>query len=137
MPISGVPISGGADLRSADLRGADLRGADLRSADLRGADLRGADLRGDDLGGADLRGADLGDKTNPISEIKQIGNIGSRGGFTIFFRCEKSIEINCGCFWGDIDEFTARVNEKPEEDKHRFEYLAAIDFIKKIWGQKE
>jgi hypothetical protein len=110
--------------------------ADLRGADLWGADLRGAVLTGAVLRGAVLTGAVLRDKENPISKIKQFGFFGSRDGFTIAFRCKKTIEINCGCFWGNLAKFETRVMDKPEGDIHRFEYLALIDFIKKIWEVK-
>jgi uncharacterized protein YjbI with pentapeptide repeats len=126
----------GAVLRGAVLMGADLRGAVLTGADLTGAVLMGAVLMGADLRGAVLTGAVLRDKENPISKIKQFAFFGSRDGFTIAFRCKKTIEINCGCFWGNLAKFETRVMDKPEGDIHRFEYLALIDFIKKIWEVK-
>ena len=127
----------GAFLRGASLRGASLGGASLDGAFLDGASLGGAFLRGASLGGAFLDGASLGgaflrDKENPIESIKQIGNIGSRGGFTIAFKCKKSIEINCGCFWGTIEEFEEAVKEKHAGTKYETEYMAAIEFFRKV-----
>jgi len=122
-------VKSGADLRGAYLGGADLRGAYLRGADLGGADLRGADLRDADLGDAYL-----GDKNNPILDIKQIGNIGSRGGFTIAFKCEKSIQIKCGCWFGTIDEFAERVKEAHGDTKYGDEYRAAIQFFRTVFA---
>ena len=84
------------------------------------------------LDGASLGGAFLRDKENPIESIKQIGNIGSRGGFTIAFKCKKSIEINCGCFWGTIEEFEEAVKEKHAGTKYETEYMAAIEFFRKV-----
>ena len=128
---------GGAFLRGASLDGAFLRGAFLGGAFLDGAFLDGASLDGAFLGGAFLDGASLGgaflrDKENPIESIKQIGNIGSRGGFTIAFKCKKSIEINCGCFWGTIEEFEEAVKEKHAGTKYETEYMAAIEFFRKV-----
>ena len=91
---------------------------------------------GADLYGADLSGADLSEKENDIKDIKQIGNIGSRGGFTVFFRCKKSIEINCGCFWGDVKKFKAAIKEKHGNNKYAIEYNSAISFVKKLWGNE-
>ena len=88
---------------------------------------------GADLRGADLRGADLGDTDNPIIEVKQIGNIGSRGGFTVAFKCAKSIEINCGCFWGKLEEFESRVKETHGDNKYGMEYRAAIRFFRQVF----
>jgi uncharacterized protein YjbI with pentapeptide repeats len=138
--LCGADLSGaylyGAYLCGADLSGAYLCGADLSGAYLCGADLYGADLAGADLSGAYLSGAYLYGKENTIKEIKQIGTIGSRGGFTIAFKCQKSIEINCGCFWGNIEEFTKQVKEKHSGTKHETEYMAMMSFIKKIWPNK-
>jgi len=136
--LEGADLEGadlrGADLRGADLRGAYLEGADLRGADLRGADLRGAYLEGADLRGADLRGAYLEDKDNSILDIKQIGNIGFRGDYTIGFKCENSIQIKCGCWFGTIDEFAERVEEVHGDSKYGNEYLAAIQFFKTVFA---
>ena len=107
-------------------------GAFLDGAFLGGAFLRGASLGGAFLDGASLGGAFLRDKENPIESIKQIGNIGSRGGFTIAFKCKKSIEINCGCFWGTIEEFEEAVKEKHAGTKYETEYMAAIEFFRKV-----
>ena len=119
----------------ASLDGASLDGASLDGASLDGASLDGASLDGARLDGASLVRARLdGEK---IQDIKQIGNIGSRGGFTVCFKLEKSIKINCGCFWGTLDEFVQKVKDTHEENEHAFNYLAMVDFIKKIWKVEE
>jgi len=164
--LSGANLSR-ADLSGADLSGANLSGANLSRANLSGAYLSGANLSGADLSGANLSGADLSganlsranlsraylsgaylsgaylsrayllDKENPIEDIKQIGNIGSRGGFTICFKLKKSITINCGCFWGSISEFEKKVKEAHGNNEHGKNYKAMIKFIKTIWkGEK-
>ena len=111
-----------ADLRDADLRGADLRDADLRDADLRGADLRDADLRGADLRDANLRGAD--------GKVLSFGPIGSRQGITYVTKTDQIIHIRCGCFYGTLEEFTAKVEEEHGDSQHGKSYKAAIEFIK-------
>ena len=111
-----------ADLRGADLRGADLRGANLRDADLWGADLRGANLRDADLWDADLRGA--------TGKILSFGPIGSRQGITYVTKTEQIIHIRCGCFYGTLKEFAAKVEEEHGDSQHGKSYKAAIEFIK-------
>ena len=117
----------GADLRDADLRGADLRGANLRGANLRDADLRGADLRGANLWDADLRGADL---WGASGKILSFGPIGSRRGITYVTKTERTIHVRCGCFYGTLEEFAAKVEEEHGDSQHGKSYKAAIEFIK-------
>ena len=123
----------GANLYGADLYGADLRGADLRGADLYGADLRGADLRGADLRGADLRGADLREEWGKLEKDTDIfiaGPLGSRSGYTTFFHTDKGIFVQCGCFRGTLEEFTAKVKEIHNDNEHARNYLAIVEFVK-------
>ena len=124
---------GGADLRGAYLRGADLGGAYLRGACLRGAYLGGADLRGADLGGAYLRGADLGEEWGKLEKDTDIfiaGPLGSRDGYTTFFHTDKGIFVQCGCFRGTLEEFTAKVEETHNDNEHARNYLAIVEFVK-------
>ena len=122
----------GADLRGADLRGADLRGADLYGADLYGANLYGADLRGADLEGANLRGANLrgAGKLSTSEDILLVGNIGSRLGFTTIYNTDKGIYVQCGCFFGTIDEFVVKVEETHKGTRHERDYKALVEFAK-------
>ncbi|XUR87678.1 Pentapeptide repeat family protein [Bilophila wadsworthia] len=117
----------GADLHEANLRWADLRGADLHEANLRWADLRGADLHEANLREADLRGADL---YGANGKILSFGPIGSRQGITYVTKTEQIIHIRCGCFYGTLEEFTAKVEAVHGESKHGKSYKAAIEFIK-------
>jgi hypothetical protein len=112
-------------------------GASLDGARLDGARLDGASLDGARLDGASLVGAYLKIKSNPIISIKQIGNIGSRGGYTVAYRCEKSIQINCGCFWGTLEEFEEKVKVNHGDNEHGREYMAMIAFLKTIWEPTE
>ena len=117
----------GADLRGANLRGANLRGADLRDANLRGADLRDANLRDANLRDANLRDANLQDAAG---KILYFGPIGSRQGITYVTKTERTIHVRCGCFYGTLEEFAAKVEEKHGDSQHGKSYKAAIEFIK-------
>ena len=121
-----------ADLRGANLWGADLRGANLRDADLQGADLwdanlQDADLRGANLWGADLRGANL---WGAAGKILSFGPIGSRQGITYVTKTERTVHVRCGCFYGTLEEFAAKVEEEHGDSQHGKSYKAAIEFIK-------
>ena len=116
-----------ADLWDADLWGADLWGANLRDANLRGADLRGADLRDADLWDADLWGANL---RGAVGKILSFGPIGSRQGITYVTKTERTIHVRCGCFYGTLEEFAAKVEEEHGDSQHGKSYKAAIEFIK-------
>ena len=127
----------GADLQDANLRDADLQDANLRDADLRDANLRGADLRGANLRGANLRGADLRDANlrganlqDAAGKILYFGPIGSRQGITYVTKTERTIHVRCGCFYGTLEEFAAKVEEKHGDSQHGKSYKAAIEFIK-------
>ena len=60
-----------------------------------------------------------------------VGPIGSRNGFTTFFRTkDKKIFVSCGCFKDDIQKFEDAVKEKHSGTKHEKTYLAAIELAK-------
>ena len=60
-----------------------------------------------------------------------IACIGSRNGFTTFFRTkEKKIFVSCGCFSGDIDEFAAKVKRAHGKNEHAKAYMLAIELAK-------
>ena len=122
----------GADLHEANLRWADLHEANLYEADLHEADLRWANLREANLREADLRGADLygANLYGANGKILSFGPIGSRQGITYVTKTEQIIHIRCGCFYGTLEEFTAKVEAVHGESKHGKSYKAAIEFIK-------
>jgi hypothetical protein len=124
----------GAILYKANLRDADLRGANLAVANLRKADLAGADLRGADLCEAYLRKADLYGAINILS----LGPIGSRGDFLYAVNHGDKIMIKTGCFWGYLEEFAKKVQEKHGDNPHGKAYASAIAHIKVFaaayWG---
>jgi len=141
--LSGADLSG-ADLSGADLSGADLSGADLSGADLSGANLLRADLSGADLSGANLLRADLSGanllRANLlraiIKDILIVGNIGSRRSYTIIYDTDEGIMIKCGCFFGNIEEFIAKVSKTHGDNEHARNYLAMLDFAKVRFGMK-
>ena len=97
------------------------------------ADLRGADLRYANLGGADLGGADLGEEWGKLEKSTDIfiaGPLGSRNGYTTFFHTDKGIFVQCGCFRGTLEEFTAKVKETHNNNEHARNYLAIAEFVK-------
>lgn len=135
--LQGVDLDG-ADLRDSNLWKSNLCRADLRDADLQGVDLREANLEQADLRGADLRGANLKD-TKLSEKIVQVGPIGSRSDYTIYY-VDRDF-VHCGC-WNDkngntLESFKERVNEEYPDGKYREEYLSAIAMFEMLKENKE
>jgi hypothetical protein len=86
-------------------------------------------LCGADLRGADLRGAD-NDIVGKIEDWMSCDNIGSRKSRTLFFKTDKGVFVQCGCFFGNLDEFVDKVKETHQGNKHERDYLALVEFIK-------
>ena len=60
-----------------------------------------------------------------------IGPMGSRNGFTTFFRTKNLfIGVSCGCFRGNVDEFIKKVKETHGDNKHAKTYLTAAELAK-------
>lgn len=118
-----------SDLRGADIRCSILRYTNLNCADLRFANIRGADLRSINLYGAKFENACLED-WGTIQDMLIIGCIGSRNDYTIAYKTDKGIFIQCGCFEGTIEEFKVRVKETHLGTDHERNYLAMVEFIK-------
>lgn len=65
------------------------------------------------------------------THLFQLGCIGSRDGFTTFFRVKtKRIHVVCGCFFGDVDEFEKAVTNTHAGTKHEKTYKLAIELAK-------
>ena len=63
--------------------------------------------------------------------ILVIGPIGSRNDYTTFFQGkDRKIYVKCGCFRGDIKEFTAKVEETHGNNHHGKMYKLAIEMAK-------
>ena len=116
-------------LMAAVRGGADLRGAYLCGAYLGDADLRDADLRGAYLGGAG--------KLSKPDDILVVGNIGSRFGYTTIYNTDNGIYVQCGCFFGNIDEFAKKVEETHKGTRHERDYKALIEFAKAKFSKYE
>ncbi len=57
--------------------------------------------------------------------------IGSRYGTTTFFRCvDGKVRVTCGCFYGDLDEFLAKVEKTHGDNKHGKVYKKLIELAK-------
>ena len=60
-----------------------------------------------------------------------ISAIGSRYGTTTFFRCaDGKVRVTCGCFYGDLDEFLAKVEDAHGDNKHGRVYKKAVELAK-------
>ncbi len=65
------------------------------------------------------------------NHILTIGPIGSRNDTTIFFRNkDRKINVKCGCFRGDIDEFLTAVYKTHGNNKHAQVYKLAAEMAK-------
>ena len=112
-------------LQSADLIGAYLKGANLIGADLIGADLIGANLIDADLRGADLIGADLVDAIGIYIFNKKAGRI------CYAVQHENKLMVQAGCFWGTLQDFEKKCNEKYPNDPIQA-YAPQIAYLKEI-----
>jgi hypothetical protein len=67
-----------------------------------------------------------------------IGGAGRYNRFTTFFKCrDKTIKVICGCFFGTIIEFRAKVKETHKGNKHEKVYLAMADMAELQIGNDE
>ena len=64
------------------------------------------------------------------ADYTTIKGFGSKYRNTTFFRCkDKSIGVSCGCFYGTLDEFRAKVKETHKDTKFAKEYLMIADLM--------
>lgn len=57
-----------------------------------------------------------------------VGPVGSRGGYTTFARTEShDINVSCGCFCGNVEQFTARVRYVHGDNEHARAYMKAVE----------
>ncbi len=64
------------------------------------------------------------------ADFSIIGGFGSFFRTTTFFRCQDGkVRTQCGCFYGDLDEFRAKVKETHGESKMAKEYLMIADLM--------
>ena len=105
----------------------------LERAVQRGAYLEGADLRGADLEGAYLEGAG---KISSVDDILIVGPMGSRAGYVQAYHTDKGIFVKCGCFYGTIAQFRAKVKETHGDNRHAQDYALLADFIEARFNAK-
>lgn len=58
-------------------------------------------------------------------------SLGSENRNTTFFKCKDGhIHVSCGCFNGNLEEFSAKVKKTHGDSKFAKEYLAAVEVVK-------
>ena len=129
--LSGADLSGanlsGAYLSRAYLPGADLSGANLSCANLSCANLSDANLSDANLSRANLYGANLSDANLSFAYLSRANLSGSVGvvsfgpigktrhiGYAVKHDAGPMIQL--GCFWGTLDEASAKIRAKYGEN---------------------
>ena len=87
-----------------------------------GASLDGASLDGARLDGASLNGASLNGRIVTRLPLS-VGPIGSRDGYTVFWETKDGLFVQCGCFFGSLDEFAVKVKTTHGNNKHSSNYM--------------
>ena len=65
------------------------------------------------------------------SQVLTIGPIGSRNGFTTFYRDkDNEITVKCGCFLGKMEQFLEKVEQTHRDSKHGQVYRAAAEIAR-------
>ena len=65
------------------------------------------------------------------SQVLTIGPIGSRNGFTTFYRDkDNEITVKCGCFLGKMEQFLEKVEQTYGDSKHGQVYRAAAEIAR-------
>ena len=63
-------------------------------------------------------------------DYAEIQGFGSSYRSTTFFRCKDGlVYVRCGCFYGDLDKFRAKVKETHKDSKMAREYLMIADLM--------
>lgn len=65
-----------------------------------------------------------------IGDVLTVSHIGSRYDTTTFFNTFDSIEVKCGCFRGDINEFEKAVEATHKGSIYEQQYKLAIQLAK-------
>lgn len=92
-----------------------------------------SNIKAGELGGFVEKESNLYHKGNAWvygnADYTTISGFGTRFRTTTFFKCsDKKIRVNCGCFYGTIDEFREQVN-KTRIGKIAKEYLLIADLM--------
>ena len=70
-------------------------------------------------------------------EVYKTERVGSRSDSTTFYRKDNgNIEVACGCFIGDFDEFVNAVNTTHDNKNSQYykEYRKVIAKVKRLWN---
>lgn len=72
-----------------------------------------------------------------IADIIWISHLGSRlGTITIFKNKDGGLSVSCGCFFGTLADFEAKVKETHSDNKYAQEYLKLVELAKIHFEQK-
>lgn len=70
------------------------------------------------------------------ADFSIIGGFGRSFRTTTFFRCQDGkVSTQCGCFYGDLKEFRAKVKETHGESKLAKEYLMIADLMERHFAK--
>ena len=70
-------------------------------------------------------------RVDKIGSVFWISAIGSRNDTSTFFKCnDGKIRVSCGCFFGDLEEFSAKVKETHGDNEYGRVYMLAIEMAK-------
>ena len=70
-------------------------------------------------------------RVDKIGSVFWISAIGSRNDTSTFFKCnDGKIRVSCGCFFGDLEEFSAKVKKTHGENEYGRVYMLAIEMAK-------
>lgn len=65
-----------------------------------------------------------------VDDVATIKGFGRVNRTSTFFRCKDGkVRVRCGCFYGDLDEFRAKVKETHGDGKMAQEYLMIADLM--------
>lgn len=130
--LGGANLSG-ANLRNSDLSYAHLSGANLTSANLAYADLAFCNFQNVILGSTRLQGVNFWGAKNIVPLY--IPEMSSRNDSLYLVRHSKAVMIQAGCFWGNSQEFKAKVlEEKGKGSLYEMIAFPLIDTMAKVWG---
>ena len=63
--------------------------------------------------------------------------MGSRNSQTTFYWIEQDVQVVCGCFRGNLEQFEAKVREAHAKTEHLQPYLKEIEKVKYLLKSNE
>lgn len=64
----------------------------------------------------------------------RVNYIGSRNDGATFINSDDGLYVQCGCFFGSVDEFISAVKQKHKGTVHEKTYLLAVNIAKVKFG---